>query len=56
MPPRDQERCRTGVCREAVLDLLSSGRFPTERHFELLLDRLEREEDAATEPRRGDPR
>lgn len=54
MPTRDEERCRSGTCREAVLDLLFSGRFPSERHVELLLDRLEREEASRDVP--GEPR
>lgn len=50
MQPRDEDRCRSGACREAVLDLLFSGRFPSERHVELLLDRLERESSDAAGP------
>ena len=55
MPSRDQDRCRTGACREAVLELLFSGRFPTGRRVELLLDRLKREE-GPDDPRPGETR
>jgi hypothetical protein len=43
MTLRDQECRRNGACREAVLDLVFEGRLPSERHVEMLLDRLERE-------------
>jgi hypothetical protein len=56
MPPRDQDCCRNGACREDVLDLLFEGRFPSERHVEMLLDRLERERWDTGENRAEAPR
>lgn len=52
MSSRDQ-RCHTGACRDAVLELLFGGRFPSERHVEMLLDRLEREERPILGDRQG---
>ncbi len=50
MPTRDQDCCPPGTCRQEMMDVLFSGRFPSERHVELLLDRLERDADREDVP------